>query len=142
MDVQLVGHHEDLATQRHSDQLLISDEDEFEVTGKLTILAGGYKPDWWEPFKCLREAEPDVSCFNTAGGPVARKAFQNSALVVAQLLKSTLWDGIAAGLIAAAGGYVIRLGESAEPLPAEHVYEWFDNFGYVRNPEDVAKLKK
>lgn len=113
------------------DQLLVADGEEFGVTGDTTVLAGGYKTRWWDDFRSLREAVLDVPAFNTAGAPVARKAIQNADVVVVELNRSTLWDGIAAGLIAGAGGYVCELGQT-EALPAETVMNWFNEFGYER----------
>lgn len=130
-----------VAGQLVSDHLLISDGAGFGVTGELTVLVGGYKPNSWAEFVRLREAMPGCPVFNTAGAPVTRKVLQNSDLVVAQLENSTLWDGVGAGLIAAAGGFVIVKGE-AEPLPKEHVVEWFDAFGYQSNPTDPGRLQE
>ncbi|MCA1712790.1 MAG: hypothetical protein LC789_14590 [Actinobacteria bacterium] len=130
VELGLVGASTEARTV-YSDQLLVAEGEDFGVTGQLTVLAGGYKPTWWEDFSALREGLPDVPIFNTAGGPVARKVIQNSDVVVVQLTASTLWDGIAAGLIAAAGGFVVEVG-GREPLPAEHVLAWFSLFGYER----------
>ena len=123
----------------HSDQLLITEGETFGVTGDTTVLAGGYKPDWWEPFRALREALPDYAVFNTGGGPVTRKALQNDDIVVVQLVDSTLWDGIPAGLIAAAGGFVCPVG-GVEPLAMDTVLAMFDVFGYVRSEDDPGRL--
>lgn len=127
------------AATAHGDQLLVNDGDDFGITGELTVLAGGYKPAGWGQYKKLRELLSDVPSFNTAGGPVARKAIQNNDVVVVQLTASTLWNGVAAGLVAAAGGYVVPVG-ATEPLPNETVLDWFDTFGYERRDDDPSRL--
>lgn len=85
----------------------------FEVTKRPVVLVGGYKPSWWTKFAALRLAickrwpdakqTPGSAVFNTAGAPVTRKVIQNADNVAIQLTASTLWDGVAAALVARAG---------------------------------------
>lgn len=120
----------------------------FEVTKRPVVLVGGYKPSWWTKFAALRLAicqrwpdarqNPGPAVFNTAGAPVTRKVIQNADNVAIQLTASTLWDGVAAALVARAGGHVYRVGER-EPVPNEEVWGWWSNFGYRRKEGKEAE---
>lgn len=122
-----------------ADQFVVGEGEDFGITGDPIVVCGGYKPGWWDKFRTLREAVRDVPVFNTGGAPVARKVLQNSDVVAVQLSDATLWDGVAVGLIAAAGGYVCELG-SDKPVPPSRVFEWFSNFGYKRRGSESAQL--
>ncbi|MCK9464252.1 MAG: hypothetical protein M0R80_31935 [Proteobacteria bacterium] len=126
----------------YSDDLELSYSEEgekFEVTSTPVVLAGGYKPTWWQAFSTLRERVaarwPDVKVpvFNTAGAPVTRKVIQNADNVAVQLAASSLWDGATAALVSRAGGYVFEIGET-EPKAHDVVWSWWSQFGYERDP--------
>jgi hypothetical protein len=122
-----------------SDQLIVQEGDNFGITGDLTLLVSGYKPEWWPAFAELRTRLRSSPVFNTAGAPVTRKVLQNSDVVVVQTTRSTLWDGAGAGVIAAAGGFVMELG-TMEPLPASLVLDWYSQFGYQRRTDEPGRL--
>jgi fructose-1,6-bisphosphatase/inositol monophosphatase family enzyme len=144
VDLRLVGAGAERSSV-FSDQLVVAEGFSSGITGVTTVMAGGYKSTRWDNFVEIRESVAECPVFNTAGAPVARKTLQNSDVVVAQLDSSTLWDGIAAGLIAAAGGYVTRLdahGNDGEALPAQLVQDWFSEFGYERRIDTGDRLKE
>lgn len=121
----------------------------FEVTGLPTVLIGGYKPksDWWLPFKTVREkllSHPTLNkaqVFNIAGAPAARKVIQNADNVVIQLNNSTLWDGSAALLIAAADGTVIRRGDT-EPCSFDEILSWWSKPAYQLKKREIEPCRQ
>jgi hypothetical protein len=114
----------------------------------IPVLIGAYKQEpeppknpamWtWHQFKYAREVLRSHPVFNTGGAPVTHKVLRRAAVGV-ELSPSTLWDGVMAAFVAAAGGCVVRLGET-EPLTRREVLGWFDNFGYEYTEKSETDL--
>ena len=109
-----------------------------EITAKPVLIVGGYKPHWWTRFCVLRERAlehwPEAQVFNIAGAPVTRKVIQNADNIAVQLNPSSLWDGVCAILVSAAGGTVVPIG-STEPAAQDEVLGWWSQLGYERDPD-------
>ena len=121
-----------------SDPLTYDSDTFYEITAKPVLIVGGYKPHWWSRFSALRaraiECWPEAQVFNVAGAPVTRKVIQNADNVAVQLNPSSLWDGVCAILVAAAGGTVVPVG-SVEPVGLEEVRDWWSWLGYEKDPD-------